>query len=78
MVPHMLDDFGLDVVINAGGSIHGHPGGAAAGGRAFRAAITATVAGTPLEKAAAESGDLLAALDRWGSGKARIPKEFPT
>jgi len=76
MAPHMLDDFGLDVVINAGGGIHGHPGGAAAGGRAFRAAMAAGAAGTPLEEAAAESSDLRAALDRWGSGKARIPKEF--
>ncbi|MDE2484559.1 MAG: 2,3-diketo-5-methylthiopentyl-1-phosphate enolase, partial [candidate division NC10 bacterium] len=56
---------------------HGHPGGAAAGGRAFRAAIAASVAGVPLEKAAADSSDLRAALDQWGSGKARIPKEFP-
>jgi len=77
MVPHIMDDFGLDVVINAGGGIHGHPGGAAAGGRAFRAAIAASVAGVPLEEAAAESSDLRAALDQWGSGKARIPKEFP-
>ncbi|MDE2485733.1 MAG: 2,3-diketo-5-methylthiopentyl-1-phosphate enolase [candidate division NC10 bacterium] len=77
LVPHIMDDFGIDVVINAGGGIHGHPGGAAAGGRAFRAAIAASVAGVPLEEAAADSSDLRAALDRWGSGKPRIPKEFP-
>lgn len=77
MVPHILDDFGLDVVINAGGGIHGHSGGAAAGGRAFRAAMAAGAAGVPLEEAAAESSDLRSALDQWGSGKARIPKEFP-
>jgi 2,3-diketo-5-methylthiopentyl-1-phosphate enolase len=76
LVPHMMDDFGLDVVVNAGGGIHGHPGGAAAGGRAFRAAIAASVAGIPLEQAATGSSDLRAALDQWGSGKARIPKEF--
>ena len=77
LVPHIMDDFGLDVVINAGGGIHGHPGGAAAGGRAFRAAMAASVAGVPLEQAAAESSDLRVALDQWGSDKARIPKEFP-
>ena len=76
LVPHIMDDFGLDVVVNAGGGIHGHPGGAAAGGRAFRAAIAASVAGIPLEEAATGSGDLQAALDQWGSGKARLPKEF--
>ena len=31
MVPHLLADYGNDVVINAGGGIHGHPDGAAAG-----------------------------------------------
>ncbi|MDE2058708.1 MAG: 2,3-diketo-5-methylthiopentyl-1-phosphate enolase [candidate division NC10 bacterium] len=77
LVPHMMDDFGLDVVINAGGGIHGHPGGAAAGGRAFRAAIAATVASVPLEQAATGSSDLRAALDQWGGGKPRIPKGFP-
>ncbi|MBI2882778.1 MAG: 2,3-diketo-5-methylthiopentyl-1-phosphate enolase [Candidatus Methylomirabilis oxyfera] len=76
LVPHMMDDFSLDVVVNAGGGIHGHPGGAAAGGRAFRAAIAASVACIPLEEAAMGSSDLRAALDQWGSGKARIPKEF--
>jgi len=72
-----MDDFGLDVVINAGGGIHGHPGGAATGGRAFRAAMAASVAGVSLEQAAAGSSDLRVALDQWGSDKARIPKEFP-
>jgi 2,3-diketo-5-methylthiopentyl-1-phosphate enolase len=76
LVPHILDGFGFDVVVNAGGGIHGHPGGAAAGGRAFRAAIAAGVAGIPLEEAATGSSDLRAALDQWGSGKTRIPKEF--
>jgi len=78
MVPHIMDDFGLDVVVNAGGGIHGHPGGAAAGGRAFRAAIAAAMADIPLEEAATGSSDLQAALDQWGSGRARIPKEFST
>lgn len=77
LVPHMMDDFGLDVVINAGGGIHGHPGGAAAGGRAFRAAIAAGVAGIPLDQAAAGSHELRTALDQWGGGTPRIPKGFP-
>ena len=78
LVPHIMDDFGLDVVINAGGDIHGHPGGAAAGGRAFRAAIDASVAGTPLEEAAAGSSELRMALDQWGTGGVRSAKGFPT
>lgn len=39
MVKQLIDDFGKDIVINAGGGIHGHPGGAIEGGRAFRQAI---------------------------------------
>ena len=35
LVPLLLHDFGSDVVVNAGGGVHGHPGGAAAGGKAF-------------------------------------------
>ncbi len=39
LVEDIIRDFGTDVVINAGGGIHGHPDGAAAGARAFRQAI---------------------------------------
>lgn len=66
LVPQLLSDFGPDVVVNAGGGIHGHPGGAAAGGRAFRAAMDAAVAGVPLAEAAGQSPELRAALEKWG------------
>lgn len=39
LVKDIIRDFGTDVVINAGGGIHGHPDGAAAGALAFRQAI---------------------------------------
>lgn len=39
LVPDLIRDFGTDVVINAGGGIHGHPDGAIAGAQAFRQAI---------------------------------------
>ncbi|PTM54688.1 2,3-diketo-5-methylthiopentyl-1-phosphate enolase [Desmospora activa DSM 45169] len=66
MVPVLLDDFGHDLLVNAGGGIHGHPQGAAAGGKAFRDAIEATVAGQSLDEAAQESAELQQALDQWG------------
>lgn len=68
LVPLILRDFGTDVVVNAGGGIHGHPMGTAAGGQAFRQAIDATLAGTPLRQAAAEPGHeaLAAAVSAWG------------
>ncbi len=42
-MPDLIRDFGRDVVINAGGGIHGHPDGAIAGARAFRQAIDAAI-----------------------------------
>ncbi|MFX3633437.1 MAG: 2,3-diketo-5-methylthiopentyl-1-phosphate enolase [Candidatus Pristimantibacillus sp.] len=68
LVPLILRDFGTDVVVNAGGGIHGHPMGTAAGGQAFRSAITATLNGVPLREAASQLGNepLQAAIDTWG------------
>ncbi len=68
LVPLILRDFGTDVVVNAGGGIHGHPMGTAAGGQAFRIAIDASLNGTPLREAAAKPGNepLQAAIDAWG------------
>jgi 2,3-diketo-5-methylthiopentyl-1-phosphate enolase len=39
----IVDEAGVDVIIASGGAIQGHPDGAAAGGRAMRAAIDAAV-----------------------------------
>src|SRR5262249_4382483 len=39
LVPKILQDYGQDVIINAGGGVHGHPKGARAGAKAFRQAI---------------------------------------
>ncbi|WP_139999477.1 2,3-diketo-5-methylthiopentyl-1-phosphate enolase [Paenibacillus paridis] len=68
LVPLILKDFGTDVVVNAGGGIHGHPMGTAAGGQAFRQAITATLNGVPLRNAADQAGNeaLHAAIQAWG------------
>ncbi|KAF0995901.1 MULTISPECIES: 2,3-diketo-5-methylthiopentyl-1-phosphate enolase [Geobacillus] len=66
LVPLLVRDFGLDSIVNAGGGIHGHPDGAIGGGRAFRTAIDAVLAGRPLRAAAAENEALQKAIDRWG------------
>ncbi|MCC3376471.1 2,3-diketo-5-methylthiopentyl-1-phosphate enolase [Cohnella sp. REN36] len=66
LVPLILRDFGRDVVVNAGGGVHGHPLGAAAGGRAFRQAIDAVTSGINLEQAAADHEELQIAIERWG------------
>jgi 2,3-diketo-5-methylthiopentyl-1-phosphate enolase len=67
LVPWILRDFGNDVVVNAGGGVHGHPGGAAAGGQAFRQAIDAVLQGQTLEEAAAEHKALKSAIQLWGA-----------
>jgi 2,3-diketo-5-methylthiopentyl-1-phosphate enolase len=43
LVPKILKDYGQNVIINAGGGVHGHPKGARAGAKAFRQAIDWTV-----------------------------------
>ena len=67
LVPLLIQDFGIDSVINAGGGVHGHPNGAIGGGRAFRAAIDATLAGISLKQAAASEENLKLAIDLWGA-----------
>ena len=53
-------------MIAAGGAIHGHPMGAAAGARAFRQGIDAVCRGESLEEAGREFEELGAALRLWG------------
>lgn len=71
IVPLIMKDFGQDVVVNAGGGIHGHPMGTAAGGRAFHQAISACLQGTTLEEAAkqADHQELASAIQAWGIKK---------
>ncbi|GFN30707.1 2,3-diketo-5-methylthiopentyl-1-phosphate enolase [Paenibacillus xylaniclasticus] len=68
LVPLIVRDFGTDVVVNAGGGVHGHPLGTEAGGQAFRQAIDATLAGQSLREAAEQPGReaLKAAIEAWG------------
>ncbi|GIQ67607.1 2,3-diketo-5-methylthiopentyl-1-phosphate enolase [Xylanibacillus composti] len=67
LVPWILRDFGTEVIVNAGGGVHGHPGGAAAGGRAFRQAIDAVLRGEDLTQAAASQPELAEAIRLWGA-----------
>lgn len=67
LVPLILRDFGQDVVVNAGGGIHGHPMGTEAGGRAFVQAIEAAQRSIRLaDYAEAGHPELKAALEAWG------------
>ena len=65
-IEDIMKKFGNDVMIAAGGAIHGHPMGPAAGARAFRQGIDAVKAGKTLVEAAKEYPELAAALSAWG------------
>jgi 2,3-diketo-5-methylthiopentyl-1-phosphate enolase len=65
LVPRLVADLGVDWAIAAGGGVHGHPMGAAAGARAMRQAIDAAVHSEPLAEARSSHPELAAALDTW-------------
>lgn len=65
--PLIVKDFGMDVVINAGGGIHGHPQGTIAGGKAFRQAIEAVLTKQTLHSYAELHSELKSAIDLWGA-----------
>ncbi|MEF3301743.1 2,3-diketo-5-methylthiopentyl-1-phosphate enolase [Paenibacillus sp. GYB003] len=67
LVPWIVRDFGVDVVVNAGGGIHGHPQGTAAGGQAFRQAIDAVMGGRTLADYAETHPELADAIRLWGA-----------
>ncbi len=64
LVPEIISLFGRDVIIQAGGGVHGHPDGSRAGAKALRDAIDATIQGLSLEDF--ESFELKRALEKWG------------
>jgi ribulose-bisphosphate carboxylase large chain len=65
LVPALLETFGKDVVIQAGGGIHGHPEGTIAGAMAMRQAVDAALKETSLEEYAQTHKELQAALETW-------------
>lgn len=68
-VPKLLGIAGTELVINAGGGIHGHPQGTRAGAKALRQSYDAWKKGIPLEEYAKTHRELAAALAKWGERK---------
>jgi ribulose-bisphosphate carboxylase large chain len=66
LVPDVIDFFGVDVIIQAGGGVHGHPGGTRAGAAALRQAIDASIKGIPIEEYSEGKIELKNALEKWG------------
>ncbi len=65
LVPSLIEFFGKDFVIQAGGGIHGHRNGTVAGGKAMRQAVNATLEGAPLSEYAKTHKELAIALQMW-------------
>ena len=65
LVPALMETFGNDFVIQAGGGIHGHPNGTVAGAKAIRQAVDATLYGKTLEEYAKTHRELALALHQW-------------
>jgi ribulose-bisphosphate carboxylase large chain len=65
LVPALIEFFGKDFVIQAGGGIHGHKDGTVAGAKAMRQAVEASLKGVKLEDFAKTHAELRGALETW-------------
>ncbi len=65
LVPALIENFGKDFVIQAGGGIHGHTDGTFAGARAMRQAVDATMQEKTLDAYAKTHMELKVALELW-------------
>jgi len=65
LVPALMEFFGKDFVIQAGGGIHGHKNGTAAGATAMRQAVDASLKGITLGEYAKTHRELEIALQIW-------------
>jgi ribulose-bisphosphate carboxylase large chain len=67
-VAHEIATLGTDIILQAGGGIHGHPDGTVAGARAMRQAVDAYMDGKSTEEYANDHYELERALKKWGAG----------
>jgi ribulose-bisphosphate carboxylase large chain len=66
IVDKIIKLMGNNIVIQAGGGVHGHPIGTIAGAKAMRQAVDATLKKIPLKKYAKNHIELTEALKKWG------------
>jgi ribulose-bisphosphate carboxylase large chain len=62
-----ITTLGNEIVLQAGGGIHGHPDGTAAGARAMRQAVDAAIQGISATEYAKTHVELRRALEKWGN-----------
>jgi ribulose-bisphosphate carboxylase large chain len=64
-VPFLIKHLGKDLVIQAGGGIHGHPQGTRAGAVAMRQAVDAVMEKKTLKEYSKTHEELKQALEKW-------------
>jgi len=67
LVPSLVNIFGKDFVIQAGGGIHGHKDGTVSGAMAMRQAVDATMQRISLKEYAKSHRELKTALETWAT-----------
>ncbi|MBA7503284.1 Ribulose bisphosphate carboxylase large chain [subsurface metagenome] len=65
VVHKLIDILGTDIVIQAGGGVHGHPEGTEAGAKAMRQAVQAYLDNINLSEYAKTHNELKKALEKW-------------
>jgi ribulose-bisphosphate carboxylase large chain len=66
MVPYLIKTLGNDIIIQAGGGVHGHKLGTTAGAKAMRQSIDAATQNISLKDYAKNHKELAIALKQWG------------
>ncbi|MBI3413662.1 MAG: type III ribulose-bisphosphate carboxylase [Candidatus Aenigmarchaeota archaeon] len=69
LIPDVMKIMGRDIVIQAGGGIHGHPDGTRAGATALLQAIEAVMENVSLSHYSKNHAELRKALEHWGHVK---------
>ncbi|PTD93810.1 ribulose 1,5-bisphosphate carboxylase [archaeon SCG-AAA382B04] len=67
LVKRNIEVLGNDIVIQAGGGIHGHPDGTRSGAKAMRQAIESSMKGRSIEDYAETHEELKKAIEYWGT-----------
>ncbi|MBI1972102.1 MAG: type III ribulose-bisphosphate carboxylase [Candidatus Aenigmarchaeota archaeon] len=69
LVPDVMKIMGRDIVIQAGGGVHGHPGGTRAGAAALLQAVESVMENVSLSEYSKNHAELRKALEHWGRVK---------
>lgn len=65
-IPALVKLYGHDIIIQAGGGVHGNPFGTRAGAKSIRQTIDAVMEGKDVKEYAKDKNELKAAIDKWG------------